>query len=187
MPRKWVIVLSGLLALTMLAVLFVSIGTARLGSILERTAQPGSGDGPPPERERETAEDAPAISFIDSPSPVCERPRPASNDCYIRWGYMQVSASSSQYIISMTVEIDGDMRANYSGFFQTSMYVPTEMSPKGFKVACGTPDDSIIPGLGRSHSYIIRSRETGGLKAANYGSVTCPAGPYAIFVPVASK
>ena len=36
--------------------------------------------------------------------------------------------------------------------------------------------------LGKTYAYTVRSRETGGLSAANYGSVTCPSD----VVPVAS-
>lgn len=133
-------------------------------------AAPGS------DRQRDPASpDAPAISFIDSPSATCYLPRPGTDACYITWNYLNVSASTPQYIISMTVNISNQMRAYFSGFFQTSMFIPGDMLGKGFRVACGTPGSGGNPYLGNQYSYTIRARETGGLRSANYGSVTCPA------------
>jgi hypothetical protein len=122
----------------------------------------------------------PAISFIDSPSATCYQPDTSRNTCYIEWNYLYVTASSSQYIISMTVSIDNRVVAYHSGFFQTSMYIPDDMVGHGFKVACGPRNAN---GLGKSYAYTLRARETGGLSAANYGSVTCP-GVYLLYAPL---
>ncbi len=91
-----------------------------------------------------------------------------------------MTASTSQYIISMTVSLDNHIVAYHSGFFQTSMYIPDDMVGHGFKVACG-PRNAI--GLGKTYAYTLRARETGGLSAANYGSVTCP-GVYLVNLPL---
>lgn len=128
-----------------------------------------------PLRERGIGGDVPAISYIDSPTATCYRVQELSSACYIEWGYLYVSAGSSQYIVDMTVEIDGRVRASLKGFFQTSMYVPGDMFLPGFIVACGQPGSGGNPFLGQSYSYAIRASETGGLTAANYGSVVCPA------------
>ena len=121
----------------------------------------------------------PAISFIDSPSATCSQPDSSRNTCYIEWSYLYVAASTSQYIISMTVSIDNRLVAYHSGFFQTYMYVPSDMVGHGFKVACGPRNAS---GLGKTYAYTLRAHETGGLGAANYGSVTCP-GVYLLYLP----
>ena len=118
--------------------------------------------------------DSPDISFIDSPSATCSRPVQGTNTCFIQWNYLNVNASTSQYIISMTVAIDGHLRAYYSGFFQNNMYIPADLIPKGFRVDCGIPGSNGDPNFGKSYTYTIRARETGGLKAANYGTVFCP-------------
>jgi hypothetical protein len=121
----------------------------------------------------------PTISFIDSPSATCNQPDSSRNNCYITWNYLNVSASTSQYIISMTVGIDNRLQAYHSGFFQTSMYIPGDLYGRGFKVACGPRD---MDGLGNSYAYTLRARETGGLSAANYGTVRCP-GMYLVYAP----
>ena len=122
----------------------------------------------------------PAISFIDSPSATCYQPDTSRNTCYVEWSYLYVTAGASQYIISMTVSLDNRLVAYHSGFFQTSMYIPDALVGHGFKVACGPRDAS---GLGKTHTYTLRARETGGLGAANYGSVTCP-GVYLVYMPL---
>jgi hypothetical protein len=125
----------------------------------------------------------PNISFIDSQSATCDQPDTSRNDCYITWNYLYVTASTSQYIISLTVNIDSRLRAYHSGFFQTYMYIPGDVYGRGFKVACG-PRDAM--GLGNTYAYTLRARETGGLGAANYGSVRCP-GIYLVYTPIVRR
>jgi hypothetical protein len=122
------------------------------------------------------APDEPTISFIDSPTAACIQPDPGKDECFINWYYMSVSASPS-YIISMTATLNEfGYVARYHGFFQTSMYAPYDMNPRGYKVACGAPDTGGDPLLGKSYPYTIRARDSAGLKSANYGTVYCP--PY---------
>lgn len=131
--------------------------------------------------------DSPAISFIDSPSVTCSRPVAGTGACYIDWDYLYVTAASGAYIISMTVTIDNQVRAYHSGFFQNSMYIPGDMTAPGFKVSCGTPGSGGKPDWGKTYTYAIRARETGGLAAANYGSVACPADTVRIYLPLVKK
>jgi len=138
----------------------------------------GGGDGPPggeQRREREGGGESPLISFIDSPTATCYQSADAYDTCYLVWGYLYVEAGDSQYMTRMTVEIDGRLRAVYSGFFQTSMYVPADMHGPGFKVACGEAGSGGDPELGAAYTYTIRAAETGGLTSANYGTAFCPA------------
>jgi hypothetical protein len=127
---------------------------------------------------------APAISSIDAPTPACVLPRPGTDACYIVWSYLLATANPS-YIISMTVEIDEQPRGRYQGFFQTAMYVPTEML--SFRVSCGVPGSSEVVGTGEDpnnwglrHSYAVRGRDSAGMRTANYGSVVCPADQVAL-------
>lgn len=128
-----------------------------------------------PIREREVAGETPSISFIDSPTATCYRPQEFGQSCVIQWNYLYVTAGASQYIVEMTVEIDGRLRGISTGFFQTSMYAPSSMVAPGYWVACGQPGAGGDPARGRLVDYTIRARETGGLSSANYGFVSCPA------------
>ncbi len=175
MPRKLIAALTGLIPLLIMGAVWWGVVEAA-GADLSRQTPPLP---PTPSRQGfgasdASAPDAPDISFIDSPTAQCYQPEQHKDTCYIQWYYQYVTASSGQYIISMTVDIDNRMRAYYSGFFQTAMIVPPDMSTPGFEVRCGTPGSGGNPNLGMSYSYVIRARETGGLGAANYGSVTCP-------------
>ena len=125
----------------------------------------------------------PTISFIDSPSAACYQPDSSRNNCYVTWSYLYVSAGASQYIISMTVSIDNRLAAHHAGFFQTSMYVPGDQYGRGFKVACGPHG---ADGLGNTYAYTLRALETGGLAAANFGSVRCP-GVYLVYAPLVRR
>lgn len=130
------------------------------------------------------AANAPAISVIDGPAPSCVLPRPGTDACYLTWSYLSASASPN-YMITMTVDIDNQPRARYHGFFQTSMYIPTEMLV--FRVPCGVPGSSEVVGAGEDplnwgmkYSYAVRGRDSAGLRSANYGSVVCPADQVAL-------
>ncbi|MCA9971664.1 MAG: hypothetical protein KC425_15675 [Anaerolineales bacterium] len=137
-----------------------------------------------PHRETSAAPDSPDISFIDSPNPTCHVPDPGTGICYVQWGYLYVTAAPGAYVISMTVTIDDHLRAYHAGFFQTAMYIPADMTAPGYRVACGAPGSGGAPDLGSSYSYAIRARETTGLTAANYGTVSCPADLALLYLPV---
>jgi len=156
-------------------------GAARLDGIY----QPNPTAGPAANlREVIGGGDSPTISFIENPSAACVNLVPNTGACYIQWNYWYVQAANPNYIITMTVEIDGRQRASVNGFFQTYMYLSGDMFDPGFKVVCGPPGAGGKPELGYSHSYTIRARETGGLGAANYGSVYCPADLAQIYLPI---
>lgn len=177
MTRKAGVWLAIVLALAFLAAtLWAAAGSARASRVGQATIDD------PPRREREGDAAAPLISFIDSPTAQCIRPEQHTDVCYIQWYYLYVTASSPEYIISMTVSIDDRLQAYYGGFFQNSMYVPQGMHSPGFRVACGVAGASGQPNMGNTYEWVIRARETGGQGAANYGSVSCPAD----IVPVTS-
>lgn len=172
--------LLGMLVLTgVLSAIVISAALGSQAAPLGATAPVGDGS---PYRERSGDGEAPAISFIDSPSPTCYLPAEGTGACYIQWDYLYVTSGS--YVISMSVTIDDRMRAYYSGFFQSAMFVPGEMTAPGYKVSCGAPASGSTGEWGNTYTYVIRARETGGLSAANYGSVTCPADIARVFVPI---
>jgi len=185
MSRKLLIVL--LVSFTLLAVwgTLAVQGSPQDESALAKAAADAA--LPPADGEISRTVDSPAISFIDSPSPTCYRPAAGTGTCYITWNYLNVTASSGQYIISATVSIDNNLRAYFAGFFQNSMYIPGDMTAPGFKMTCGMPGSGLYANMGKSYSYTIRARETGGLSAANYGSVTCPADVVTVYLPLTRK
>lgn len=182
MLHKRLAILLGICFLPVLLLIF-AVMQGRGGSIPPAIASDVNFQLPQPDNPNEI--DAPTITSIASPSPTCSRPRPGTGACYIQWSYMSVTAASSSYIISMTVAIDNQIRAHHSGFFQTAMYIPSDMMGDGYKVVCGFPQGST--GFGNSYSYAIRARETSGQVAANFGSVTCPGDIAKIYLPAVLK
>jgi hypothetical protein len=170
-------VLAVVLALMLLALAWVAVFAA--ARTVERQVQIST---PLAERERENDPASPAISFLDSPSPTCYLPKKGTNACYIEWNYLNVNAGSN-YVISMTLSVDDRLRMNSQGFFQNSMYIPGDMFSRGLRVDCGVPGASGIPSMGQTHSYTLRARDSLGLTAANYGSLTCPADIVKIYLP----
>ena len=136
----------------------------------------------------EVTEDVkPSISFIESPSATCYNLAAGTGACYIVWDHLAVTAGAGSYIITMTLAIDDRLRAYYSGFFQTGMYIPAGMHGSGFRVSCGAPQSGGVVGLGSRHTYTIRARESSGLAAANYGTVYCPPDMVHIYAPSLKK
>ncbi len=175
--------IGALVAAVAAAILVVGLGIHLVWE-LPTAAAAGPAGPPQPGRERTADPGAPAISFIESPNPTCTRPVAGTGICYIEFGYLYVTAATNNYILSMTVTIDDRLRAYHGGFFQSTMFIPSDMTAPGYRVSCGAPGSAGRPDMGRSHSYIIRARESGGLSAANYGSVTCPADVVRLYVPL---
>ena len=172
--------------LVCLALLGAALLSTQVLGWAARAAQPAQGALVTPTPLRVAPEiERPDIGFIDSPDTACTVVRPNTGLCEISWLYMYANASPN-YMITMTVEIDGDRRASYHGFFQTYIFVPAEMLV--FQVPCGAPGASGNPAWGLTHSYTLRGRDSANLKAANYGSVSCPADePRRVFLPMMKK
>jgi hypothetical protein len=177
--RGWRVVLGGVLALIGLAAGWGILVTGHLPTV---AAAPVSGTPEMPRQEHQETPEPSTITTLENPSPTCYRPVAGTGSCYIQWAYLNAVASSSQYVISMTVTIDGELRAYHSGFFQTSMYVAGNLYGPGFRVTCGFPS-SAGEALGNTYGYTVRARDTSGHLAANYGTVTCPADVARVFVP----
>jgi hypothetical protein len=181
--RKWLIVL---LTLVTLAAVWGTV--AAQGTPADASAPADTTAGEIPARgEISATTNSPAISIIDNHDPTCYRPAAGTGTCYVVWDYLYVAAEPGQYVISMTVSIDNHLRAYHAGFFQNAMYIPGDLYAPGFKITCGMPGSGGVPALGKSYSYAVRARETGGLTSANYGSVTCPADVTTVYLPLTRR
>ncbi len=182
MSRKWFS-----LAMVALTVIALAIAANTLVARAAKGAAPHvNSEGTAQMRpEIQADEQSPTLSFIESPGATCYRS--SVGTCYLAWSYLSVSASPSQYIISMTVSINDRVRAYHAGFFQTAMYIPGDMLKPGFKVACGWRGASGVPELGYVYNYVIRAAETGGSKSASYGTITCPADAGTVFLPFVTR
>lgn len=128
-----------------------------------------------PNQSSPLAEDSPDISFIESPTPTCYQPDPAQDVCYIKWYYLSVNSAPATYMDTMTVTLSNKTVANIQGFFQSSLYVPHTMYDRGFRVECGALGSGGRPNLGKGYPYVIRARDSNGLRSTNSGTIYCPA------------
>jgi len=112
---------------------------------------------------------------IDGQSVQCYRPETGTDACYIQWQYLLFDASGMNYVVSMTVSIDERIRANYQGFFQTSMYAPFDLHMPGFRVSCGAPGSGGVPEMGKPYDWTVKARDSAGLEGVASGQVICPA------------
>jgi hypothetical protein len=134
------------------------------------------------------APDHPTISTIESPSPTCYRPGLHSNICRVNWGLVRVSTVSPRTIVSVTLTIDGRMRANYQGYFQSSLSVEPGFHGDGFQVACGFEGVDGVAGMGRVYDWRLKALDSEGLEATNKGTVTCPAWhPISVYLPLVQR
>lgn len=179
----WRMALAGVLALIGLA---LGWGMLAAGHVPTIAAAPPSGTPEVLRPEPQGTPQVSAVTTLQNPSPTCYRPVAGTGSCYIQWAYLNAVASSSQYVISMTVTIDGRLHAYHSGFFQTSMYIPGDLYGPGFRVTCGFPSGA-GDGLGNAYSYVVRARDTSGDLATNSGTVICPADVVRLFLPVTRR
>ncbi len=183
--RRRLIALTGaVVAAAVLGIVLVRVMLAAQAAPLAAETPAGTG---PPQQEAASDIDSPAVSSIDSASATCFRPVIGTGACYIQWNYLYVTAAPGAYVISMTVTIDNRLRAYHSGFFQTSMYIPGEMTAPGYKVSCGAPGSGATAEWGNTYAYAVRARDTTGTSAANYGSISCPADVVKVFLPLLRK
>ena len=134
------------------------------------------------------AGNAPAAVTLSTDAPTCTLPVPNTATCYIKWYTLSATASTGEYMITMTVSIDDQLRAYVGGFFQNSMSLPYDMFGSGFKVACGAPGAGGDPQFGASYRYLIQARATGGGPVGqNGGGVFCPADIARLWLPFIAR
>jgi hypothetical protein len=118
------------------------------------------------------------IGFITTSNPYCYQPDVTRNECVINFRYTQANQDgNSPYLKNLQFSIDGKIRY-YSGmFFENSNTYDYAMVPQGFKVLCGSPNESGLGNdYGKSYSVVISAiSNTGTQMGANYFSVACPA------------
>ncbi len=169
-------------AVVLAALLLLGVGVSMMGSA---NAVSAASSTPAPLVQPETVQ-SPNISAIDMNTPTCYLPQANTNRCYIAWNYQSVTASTSAYMLTMTVSVDNRLRAIYNGFFQGSFYVPYEMTGPGFGVDCGQPSGG-SPNLGNTYSWTVRARDTTGSGTQSSGVVTCPADVVRAYLPLIKK
>jgi hypothetical protein len=136
-------------------------------------------------RDAPTEAQEPTISLISASNPTCYRPALQSNTCIVRWGAIDVSTASPRTVISMTLSVDGRVRAVYQGFFQSTMHVSPSFHQTGFQMTCGPAGVAGLPDRGHVYAWTLRAQDSAGDETTSAGSVTCPSlDPLHTFLPL---
>ncbi|MBN1373301.1 MAG: hypothetical protein JW987_15295 [Anaerolineaceae bacterium] len=130
-------------------------------------------------RELESISPNALVGFIGTSNPYCYQPDPARDECYINIRYMQATdnGTTSPYLYTLEVRLDGKLRYQSSVFFENSIYYNYDMIPDGLKVTCGSPNQGGAGvDFGKVYSLAIQAKSGDGTNmGGNYAGVRCPA------------
>lgn len=134
----------------------------------------------PPAGDRAAAQEnphpqTPDLSALASQTPFCYKPRLRTDTCLVSWYQLSVSTTDPARMSSLTITIDGKLRANFQGFFQNSFYIPYSLFKPGFQVACGYLGASGVAGMGKRYTYVVYAIDSTNASVTNSGNVVCPA------------
>jgi hypothetical protein len=167
---------------------FLLVSATLGGAGVPASGARGLGEAGPVRQSLSTRPKTPSISLLETRKPTCYRPELGSNACFVNWGSTTVSTSAPRTIVSMTLTIDGQMRANYQGFFQDAMEVMPGFHGAGFQVPCGPASVDGVVGMGHRYDWALRARDSQGLQTSSSGALTCPAlDPIHVFLPMVRR
>lgn len=112
-------------------------------------------------------------------NPYCYQPDPSRNECYLNIRYSQVTqdGTTSPYLYSLVMRVNGKVVYQSSVFFENSIYYSYDMIPNGIKVTCGTPNEGGQGAdYGKVYPVVVEGFTAGG-GSMGWGStsVRCPA------------
>ena len=148
---------------------------------------------PPLPTEPSTSEEvqlpsSPDISNLVTLTPNCYKTYLRSDTCYVSWYRMTVQTTAPARMRSLTITIDGKLRANFQGFFQSSFTLVQGIFNPGFQVSCGSEGSGGVAGMGQTYSYTIRAVDSNSDGILASGNVVCPANNLLpIYLPVIKK
>lgn len=118
---------------------------------------------------------SPDISNLVTLTPNCYKTHLRSDTCYVSWYRMTVQTTAPARMRSLTITIDGKLRANFQGFFQSSFTLVQGIFNPGFQVSCGSEGSGGVAGMGRTYNYTIYAVDSNSSSISNTGNVVCPA------------
>ncbi len=115
-------------------------------------------------------------------NPSCVQVQAASGMCSIVFD--GVSASGSDQTFSrLEVSVNGKLRVNMAGFFESSAYLFQSMMPGGLSVPCGRSGAGGSPDYGAVYSVAANAYMVDGTSASDSMSVYCPAYDGTLYLP----
>jgi hypothetical protein len=96
---------------------------------------------------------SPAAITLNQSNPTCTQINTGTGVCVINMRYL--SATSNDPTFShVEISIAGKVRAYYSAFFESSIYVDYSMLGNGLQVSCGLPNAGGDPKYGKEYQIV---------------------------------
>lgn len=133
-----------------------------------------------------TRTDAAGAVSMTVNNPYCAQASPASSTCLINVRTISATSSDPNFR-GLQITINGETRAYFSTFFETSVYINREMIGQGLEVTCGRPNASGLPGYGLQYSIGISGIISGGSSTTDTAIVNCPSFEARVYLPKVSK
>jgi hypothetical protein len=125
---------------------------------------------------------AAATISLDITNPVCVQAHSDTGACYIK--AFDISANGSDGSFSqLSVYVNGKLRLNMQGFFESGAYLNSNMIENGFAVACGMPNASGDPAFGNIYTMSVTASMTDGANTWGSAQVNCPYYDGKVFLP----
>lgn len=124
---------------------------------------------------------ASSISLVIN-NPVCVQPKPDSGTCYILTRGIFAGGSGASFS-RLEVMIDGNLRVNMQGFFESTADLYPAMLGDGLAVACGMPNASGNPAFGKIYTLYIAASMSDGANTWGSAVVSCPYYDGKVYVP----
>jgi hypothetical protein len=119
---------------------------------------------------------------VSMSNPACTQAFPASGVCTIRFHNLTASGSDPSFA-RVEVLVNGKLRLNVAGFFESSAYFTDLMLPGGLKVTCGVPNASGQPNFGKIYQLTANAYMADGTTASASTNVACPAFQAIAYLP----
>ena len=123
---------------------------------------------------------------VDLSNPACVEALPASGVCSIKFNSLTASGSDTSFS-RVEVLVDGKLRVNMTGFFESSASLIYQMLPEGLKVACGSPNQGGLPGFGKAYTLTAIAYMADGTSSTDQMNVFCPAFDGNLYLPFLRK
>lgn len=115
-------------------------------------------------------------------NPVCVQPNPDAGTCFIK--SFSIAAYGSETSFSqLNVFVNGKLRVNMQGFFESNAYLTADMVGNGLAVACGVPNASGNPDFGTIYTMYVTASMGDGANTWGSAQVRCPYFEGKVFLP----
>ena len=119
-------------------------------------------------------------------NPDCTQVLPQSSMCSIEINSL-VATASDPTLSRVEMLVNGKLRLEMTGFFESSADLTPLMVPGGLKVVCGLPNAGGLPGFGKVYQVTANAYMADGTSASNTANVACPAYAATTYVPLVRK